>query len=557
MRKQMDVGSGFTFLAHHSLSRKQFMKWLLAILILAVVGCSAESDITTDFDVTNDFDVTTEGDVTTNSIGMKLKLIPAGTFMMGSEDTQEVHQVTLTKPFLLGVYEVTQRQYERVMGVNPSEFKGLFGKKPVEWVSWEDAVEFCRKLSTLPSERAAGRVYRLPTEAEWEYACRAGTTTTFSFGDDRSQVGDYAWFGENSEETTHPVGEKKPNAWGLYDMHGNVFEWCSDWHGDYPSDAVTDPTGAPTGEFRVIRGGCWKLGAGTCRSASRVRRFPSKRDYHYGFRVACVPSGTTSAEVAASPPMDDKEADGPEAAIAPFDADEAKKYQEAWAEHLGLNAEITNSIGMKLRVIPAGTFLMGSEYAKPIHRVTLTQPFLLGVYEVTQEQYEKVMGGNPSFFQGSQNPVELLTWEEAVAFCKKLSSLPSERAAGRFYRLPTEAEWEYACRAGTTESKRFANFGWGRNNSGRKTHPVGERLANPWGLYDMLGNVREWCSDWGGDYPSVNTTDPTGAHRGSNRVIRGGSWGTYFRPPASRDWDGPYRSYDDLGFRVACVPSGQ
>ena len=162
-----------------------------------------------------------------NSIGIRLKLLPAGTFWMGED--LDAHKVTLTQPFYLGVYEVTQEQYERVMGKNPSNFKGP--QNPVEKVSWDDAVEFCRKLSELPEEKAAGRIYRLPTEAEWEYACRAGTTTKYSFGDSESELGEYGWFDKNSDRKTHPVGQKQPNKWGLYDMHGNVWEWCSDWYG--------------------------------------------------------------------------------------------------------------------------------------------------------------------------------------------------------------------------------------------------------------------------------------------------------------------------------------
>ncbi len=160
---------------------------------------------------------------------MKLRLIPAGEFTMGSPGTESdrradetQHRVTLTKPFYLGVTEVTQEQYQKVMGSNPSGFKGP--QNPVEQVSWNDAVAFCRKLSELPSEKSGGYVYRLPTEAEWEYACRAGTTTTYSFGDSESELGAYAWYIDNSGRTTHPVGGKRPNACGLYGMHGNVFE---------------------------------------------------------------------------------------------------------------------------------------------------------------------------------------------------------------------------------------------------------------------------------------------------------------------------------------------
>ena len=227
----------------------------------------------------------------TNSIGMKLRLIPAGEFMMGSPttesdriDTETQHRVSITKPFYLGVTEVTQEQYQKVMGKNPSQFKRP--QNPVEKVSWAEAVEFCGKLSAMPAEKAAGHVYRLPTEAEWEYAYRAGTTTAYGFGDDASGLGDYGWFHDNSGSKTHPVGEKKPNAWGLYDMHGNVWEWCQDWYGDYPSGSATDPTGATSGSVRVFRGGGWGInGAGYCRSASRSGNSPEFRGNRLGFRV--------------------------------------------------------------------------------------------------------------------------------------------------------------------------------------------------------------------------------------------------------------------------------
>ena len=228
-----------------------------------------------------------------NSIGMKLSVIPPGTFMMGSNDGRNnekpAHQVTLTKPFMLGTYEVTQAQYEKVMDINPSKFKGA--NNPVETVSRNDAVEFCRRLSELRAEKAAGRVYRLPTEAEWEFACRAGTTTTYSFGDGSSDLGDYAWYSANSRSTTHPVGGKQPNAWGLYDMHGNVWEWCQGMYGAYPSGSVTDPRGATSGSLRVGRGGCWLYTAEFCRSAYRSRDYPSYRSNVNGFRVCLSPSG--------------------------------------------------------------------------------------------------------------------------------------------------------------------------------------------------------------------------------------------------------------------------
>ena len=239
----------------------------------------------------------------TNSIGMKLVLIPKGTFMMGSPESEErrrkdetQHQVTISKDYYLGATEVTQGQYEKVMGTNPSYFLGNEIKEtstnnPVEQVSWEDAVEFCKKLSDLPEEKKAGRLYRLPTEAEWEYACRAGSKTAYSFGESSKSLGDYAWFDGNRNNQTHPVGEKKANAWGIYDMHGNVWEWCSDRYGDYPKGAVSDPVEQLEGSFRVYRGGSWDDVAAYCRSANRNGYVPSFRSRNLGFRVALSPSG--------------------------------------------------------------------------------------------------------------------------------------------------------------------------------------------------------------------------------------------------------------------------
>jgi formylglycine-generating enzyme required for sulfatase activity len=234
----------------------------------------------------------------TNSIGMKLVLIPKGTFMMGSPESEKErepdevqHEVTLSKDFYLGVTEITQAQYQKVMGENPSYFQGdeIQGESsnhPVEQVSWEDAVEFCKKLSALPEERKAGRVYRLPSEAEWEYACRAESKSAYSFGDERDSLDDYAWHYKNGDVKSHPVGQKKPNAWGLYDMHGNVWEFCSDWYGEYPKGAISDSDGPREGSGRVVRGGSWGGGTASCRSANRGGSDPSDRGGHGGFRVA-------------------------------------------------------------------------------------------------------------------------------------------------------------------------------------------------------------------------------------------------------------------------------
>lgn len=255
----------------------------------------------------------------TNSIGMKLVLIPNGEFLMGKpiegprfDNSSELQHVTISKDFYLGTFEVTQAQYQKVMGKNPSHFQGreiaqIIPEKvddqtdliieeeriipvdssnhPVESVTWKEAVEFCKRLSELPEEKKAGRVYRLPTEAEWEYACRAGSNTSYSFGDNAEKLGDYAWWGENSDEKTHPVGVKKPNAWGLYDLHGNVKEWCSDKWIDRNEGGV-DPTG-PTRKtsFHVIRCGGWQTYEENMHNVWD-REIGGGRNWEVGFRVA-------------------------------------------------------------------------------------------------------------------------------------------------------------------------------------------------------------------------------------------------------------------------------
>jgi formylglycine-generating enzyme required for sulfatase activity len=290
---------------------------LLTLGLVVIAGCQTEEPETVEREIVEleSLEPKTElPETITNSLGMKFKLIPAGEFMMGSpESTEELvkafgfphellrwheHKVQITKPFYLGVTEVTQEQYEKIMGENPSSFSKA-GKNasqvtgidtsnfPVERVTWDDAVEFCKKLSAKE-----GVAYRLPTEAEWEYACRAGSTTRYCFGDDESQSGEYAWFANNSNRGTHPVGTKKPNAWGLYDMHGNVWEWCSDWYdlNYYLKSPKDDPTGPATGSARVLRGGCWFSDAGSCRSSFRLWFPPSDPiDIAPGFRIARSP----------------------------------------------------------------------------------------------------------------------------------------------------------------------------------------------------------------------------------------------------------------------------
>jgi formylglycine-generating enzyme required for sulfatase activity len=193
------------------------------------------------------------------------------------------HEVALTKPYYIGKHEVTQEQYAAVMGTNPSQFKGP--SLPVETVSWDDATEFCKKASEKTSEKTS-QAMRLPTEAEWEYACRAGTETTYNTGDSDADLDKAAWYGGNSKNTTHPVGQKTANAWGVHDMHGNVWEWCQDyWQEQYKPEAAVDPQGSPQGQYRVLRGGAWDIDPRYCRSAIRDWRSPGYRFILIGFRV--------------------------------------------------------------------------------------------------------------------------------------------------------------------------------------------------------------------------------------------------------------------------------
>lgn len=260
----------------------------------------------------------------TNSVGMEFSLIPAGTFIMGSPDGsgddehrpihppepfrayhELQHYVTISRPFFMQTTEVTQRQWEFVMGTgtNPSSLTSCGMECPVESVSWNDAKAFINKLNEIENRNNCdinpNTCYSLPTESQWEYAARAGTVTALYTGDITDMIfcdnidanlDEICWYCANSNDTTHPVAQKKPNAWGLYDMIGNVWEWCEDWYGIYPDGPVSDPSGGSTGEYKVERGGGWNSYPSSMRSASRWRYSPNFRDFRLGFRLV-VPSG--------------------------------------------------------------------------------------------------------------------------------------------------------------------------------------------------------------------------------------------------------------------------
>jgi formylglycine-generating enzyme required for sulfatase activity len=221
---------------------------------------------------------------TVNGVSFKMVRIPAGEFMMGSpandparDNDETQHRVRISSYFWMGQTEVTQGLWKAVMGSNPSKFSNCGDDCPVENVSWNDCQGFIRKLNG----RVSGGNFRLPTEAEWEYACRGGMTHPYA--GDLDAMG---WYGNNSRSKTHGVGQKQSNSWGLYDMHGNVWEWCQDWKGDYPSGSITDPTGPSGGSRRERRGGGWLSDARLCRSANRGSSTPVRRYDHLGFRLA-------------------------------------------------------------------------------------------------------------------------------------------------------------------------------------------------------------------------------------------------------------------------------
>jgi formylglycine-generating enzyme required for sulfatase activity len=515
----------------------------------------------------------------------------------GRQQDEVQHTVILSRGFWLSNHEVTQGEYMAVMGENPSFYKGNTNR-PVENVHWNEAVEYCKKLTE--KDRAAGRItasqeYRLPTEAEWEYAARAGTT-----GQRHGELDLIGWWVGNSMSETHPVKTKAANAWGLYDMIGNVQEWCADWRDEYPTGTAVDPMGPELGSVgvRVVRGGSWANQPEQARSAYRSSFRPYMRTDYLGFRTALSAGPTTelvAPSITASPQAVTVMA-GQTARFTVMVAGTAPlafQWQLNGVDLLGAtaanytvnNAQLANAGEYRVVVsnpagsvtstpavltmnqtaatlgfvwIHPGTFVMGSPSGEEgrsdrelQHTVTLSQGFWLSDHEVTQSEYLSVMGSNPSFFTGDLNrPVETVSWDDAVRYCQKLTE--RARAAGLItaqeaYRLPTEAEWEYAARAGTTGAwyGELDAIAWWSGNSGGQTRPVKQKAPNAWGLYDMIGNVWEWCSDWYGAYPIGSVTDPIGPSSGTDRVDRGGGWGSGAERVRSA-----YRDGDDPGARM-------
>ena len=453
------------------------------------------------------------GDSKVNSRdGLNYVWIPPGTFMMGCSpgDTEcndrekPAHQVTISSGFWMGQTEVTQEAYARVVGINPSYFKGA--KRPVERVSWHEAQSYCE---------AAGM--RLPTEAEWEYAARAGSSAK-RYGD----LDAIAWYGDDSGRKSHEVGQKQANAWGLFDTLGNVGEWVADLYQGYVGGSTTDPRGPATGTHRVVRGESAFAPAFFSRVSERGLYDKSVRGGNIGIRCAGSDLPALKAKGGAAsaseyggflPDATPPEGKGglPLTAAPPI-------------PRVG-DSKVNSRDGLKYTWIPPGTFMMGCSRGDtecksnetPAREVAIKTGFWMGQTNVTQAAYQRVMLSNPSDFRGDNLPVDSLLWGVARSYCESIGG-----------RLPTEAEWEYAARAGSTAA-RYGNLGdiaWYSSNSGGKTHEVGQKQPNAFGLYDMLGNVQQWTADSYGE-------------DGGMRVIRGGAWDfapRYVRVSARFGW---------------------
>ena len=485
-----------------------------------------------------------------DALPLTLVRIPAGSFMMGAPDKENgahisgseypQHKVTLYYDFYIGKYEVTQAQWEAVMGARPWQGQPAPGRvgaiedpdAPATYVAWDDirdSTGFVNRMNALGQGR-----FRLPSEAEWEYACRAFTATRYYWGDDPnlSEIRNNAWYNDNSFDNglyyAHPVGFKAPNALGLYDMSGNAAEWCEDWSNVNYVGAPIDGTAWREGDpaLRVLRGLDFYSAWDRCRPAARRPGTTSTRTARYGFRmVREVPE-----EVSLS---------------AGYSVISTAGQDEIIIQLPGLPADATPLVMVR---VPAGSFMMGSvggDYDArgefPQHRVDIGYDYYIGKYEITKAQWQSLMGTTPWVGQGSgwntqpDSSVTFVSWDDirsATGFLERLNALGQG-----IFRLPSEAEWEYACRACTAtrfywgddyRNPQIGSYAWYIENRYEDgvfgPHRVGQKLPNAFGLYDMSGNAAEWCEDWSNnDYigaPSDGSAWTTG--ESTERMFRGG-----------------------------------
>ena len=558
-----------------------------------------------------------------STVSIDMIWCPPGQFKMGSPTTEPghdvdetQHQVTLTKGFYLGKYEVTRSQYKTLLGkyrhdaydesFGTGQIITLDGDLPVA-ATLSDAYIFCNALTER--ERSAGRLpsnweYYLPTEAQWEYACRAGTTTAYSWGD-TINPGNANWNHGNNIKQIQEIGKYSPNPWGFYDMHGNASEWTSDsyrdsdgnlhewtsddYDGSQLSSSLIDPSRPVIWtNHAVLRGGAFDSPSWLVRSASRFAYGDdSVRFLTISFRVALreIPIDRENPEIRISGKSvvrawragkswvdpgyvarDARDGDITDRVLVTgiVDSNRAGTYLLTYSVQDGAGNSATTTrtvtvvgnrtvdlnatVAMDMIWCPPGTFTMGSPTTEAGRgtdenqtEVTLTRGFYLGKYEVTQAQYEAVMKGNsigmnpnPSQELGSDHPVEFVSRVDIEAFVNVFNNQHPELInQGWKFVLPTEAEWEYACRAGTNTVYSWGN-GINPSNANYvgsgfgKIKEVGKYAPNPWGFYDMHGNIIEWVSDWYGSYALGPIVDPTGPGSGSRGTLRGGSYSSWY-----------------------------
>jgi formylglycine-generating enzyme required for sulfatase activity len=544
-------------------------------------------------------------------------LIDAQTFEMGctagmsscDSDESPAHSVTLTNDFYIGETEVTQGEYEAMMGSSPSSFSGCGSDCPVEHVSWHGSAAFANAVSdsegleqcytctgsgtsascSIAVEPYSCRGYRLPTEPEWEAAARCGEDTLYAGS---TVIDDVAWYDGNSDSTPHAVATKASNTCGLYDMSGNVWEWTQDWYSDsyYSTSPSTDPAGPASGGSRVLRGGSWRNAAATVRVADRTGYDPPTLDSNVGFRLIKTHFTCADGSVA---PADDKDCDGVVTTDDCDDTDPDSTTIGTDGDCDGREDDVADHGGTMI-LIEAQTFEMGctagmsscdtDEY--PAHSVTLTNDFYIGETEVTQGEFEAVMGWNPAYFIacGLDCPMENVSWHEAAEFANAVSASEGleqcytctgtgttarcesadELYSCEGYRLPTEAEREAAARCGEDTlyagSTVIGDVSWYTEDSGGTPHAVATKASNACGLYDMSGNLHEWIQDLYSStyYSGSPSTDPAGLEASDptsdgQRVFRGGSWTHRAADSrvAFRDRDDPSFRGGYIGFRLA------
>ena len=494
------------------------------------------------------------GDVITIAImgvQVNFRWCPPGEFMMGSPmsengrfNDERLHAVKLSRGFWMAETETTQELWQAVMGSNPSAFKG--NDLPVERVSWGECLAFIKRIEGYAPK---GTEFALPSEEHWEYACRANSTGWD--GVTASDLTGMAWYDANAGKVTHPVGRRAPNGWGLYDMHGNVSEWCADAYGDYTNAGAPKSNGSSFVSDRVRRGGGWLDGARYCRAACRGRGTPGEKSNTVGFRLELTDFSPESMIPEPQPqPVQPKVPSITEQSISPSGSRKAGTVKTISIA----------KVKVKFRWCPPGEFFMGSPVTEDgryddeiLRKVRIVRGFWMAEMETTQKLWDSVMGNNPSSFRGSNLlPVECVSWDECQEFVDRIQRYAPK---GMKFRLPTETHWEYACRAGTrgeynVSDEDLYGLAYYEKNSGRKTHSVGGKIPNAWGLCDMHGNVSEWCDDAYAPYTSKSAPKNT-----ELRVTRGGNWGSDARDcrSARRDMFPAGSVNDDIGFRVELV----